>query len=140
MIRIRSTVAASLLALGMIASGAVQAADAKADAKPADARPAAAPLAAQTGMVAWYGRKFAGRRTASGERFDPAKLTMAHPTLPFGTRVKVTHLGNKRSVIVRVNDRGPRTPGRIADLSHAAAKALGMLKKGVAEVRLDPQP
>src|SRR5690606_23620135 len=61
--------------------------------------------AAEAGRLAWYGNKFAGRRTASGERFDPNALTMAHKTLPFGTRVKVTNLDNERSVVVRVNDR-----------------------------------
>ena len=89
------------------------------------------------GVVAYYGRRFAGRRTASGERFDPAALTMAHKTLPFGTRVRVTNLTNKRSVVVRVNDRGPNSPERIGDLSLAAANQIGMRKAGVARVRLE---
>jgi rare lipoprotein A len=84
-----------------------------------------------------YGRKFAGRKTASGEPFDPKALTMAHPSLPFGTRVRVTNLENQRSVEVVVNDRGPFVPGRIADLSQAAARRLGMVADGVVEGLLD---
>lgn len=91
----------------------------------------------QTGKIAWYGKRFAGRKTASGQRFDPSALTMAHPTLPFGTRVRVTNLDNGKSVIVRVNDRGPTTPGRIADLSQAAAEQIGMVRAGVADARLE---
>jgi len=93
--------------------------------------------AAEAGRLAWYGNKFAGRRTASGERFDPNALTMAHKTLPFGTRVKVTNLDNERSVVVRVNDRGPTQPDRVGDVSHAAAKRLGMLRAGVVDARLE---
>ncbi|RPH65836.1 MAG: septal ring lytic transglycosylase RlpA family protein [Burkholderiales bacterium] len=89
------------------------------------------------GTVSWYGRRFEGRTTASGEPFDPDALTMAHPTLPFGAAVRVTNLRNRRSVVVRVNDRGPHVPGRIADLSLAAARALGMLRAGLAEARLE---
>lgn len=101
--------------------------------------PAAAPASADApeGKVAYYGRKFHGRKTASGERFDASALTMAHKTLPFGTMVRVTHLKNKRSVVVRVNDRGPSTADRIGDLSLAAASRLHMVRSGVAEVRLD---
>jgi rare lipoprotein A len=104
---------------------------------PAPAPAAAASADASEGKVAWYGRKFAGRKTASGQRFDPNALTMAHKTLPFGTKVKVTSLKNKRSVVVRVNDRGPSTPDRIGDVSHAAAKRLGMLRSGVIEAKLE---
>ncbi len=100
--------------------------------------PAAAPAAdASEGKVAYYGRKFAGRKTASGERFDPNALTMAHKSLAFGTRVKVTNLKNKKSVVVRVNDRGPTTPDRVGDLSRAAASRIGMLRSGVADVKLE---
>lgn len=81
-------------------------------------------------MISYYGKGFAGRRTASGERFDPGALTMAHRTLPFGTRVRIS-LGDKH-VIVRVNDRGPWRGKRIADLSWAAARQLGLLQAGVA--------
>ena len=84
-----------------------------------------------------YGNDFAGRKTASGEPFDPTALTMAHRTLPFGTRVRVTNLGNQRSVEVVVNDRGPFVSGRIADLSEAAARRIGMVAGGVVEALLD---
>ena len=84
-----------------------------------------------------YAVDFAGKTTASGERFDPAALTMAHRTLPFGTLVRVTNLKNHRSVQVRVNDRGPAVPDRIADLSLAAARKLGMTGAGVIEATLE---
>lgn len=84
-----------------------------------------------------YGKEFAGRKTASGAPFDPAALTMAHRTLLFGTRVRVTNLENQRSVEVVVNDRGPYVTGRIADLSEAAARRIGMITEGVVEARLD---
>ena len=80
-----------------------------------------------------YGNEFAGRKTASGEPFDPTALTMAHRTLPFGTRVRVTNLENQRSVEVVVNDRGPFVAGRIADLSEGAGLRIGMGKEGVVE-------
>ena len=84
-----------------------------------------------------YGNDFAGQMTASGEPFDPTALTMAHRTLPFGTRVRVTNLENQRSVEVVVNDRGPFVPGRIADLSEAAARRIGMIAAGVVEALVD---
>jgi rare lipoprotein A len=84
-----------------------------------------------------YGEEFAGKKTASGEAFDPASLTMAHRTLPFGTRVRVTNLENERSVEVVVNDRGPYVAGRIADLSEAAARRIGMVAHGVVEATLE---
>ena len=87
--------------------------------------------------IAWYGKRFAGRRTASGERFNPNALTMARRSLPFGTRVKVTHVESGRSVEVRVNDRGPTQPDRVGDLSLAAARSLGIVRRGVAEVELE---
>jgi rare lipoprotein A len=82
------------------------------------------------------GDAFDGKTTASGERFDADALTMAHRTLPFGTRVRVTNLENHKSVEVVVNDRGPHIAGRIADLSAAAAKRLGMVRDGVVEALL----
>jgi rare lipoprotein A len=91
----------------------------------------------QRGRISTYGNEFAGRKTASGELFDPSALTMAHRTLPFGTRVRVTNLENQRSVDVVVNDRGPFVPGRIADLSEAAARRIGMVADGVVEGLLD---
>ena len=84
-----------------------------------------------------YGDGFAGRKTASGETFDPGALTMAHRSLPFGTLVRVTNLENRRSVEVVVNDRGPFVRGRIADLSEAAARRIGMVSDGVVEALLE---
>jgi rare lipoprotein A len=89
------------------------------------------------GIVSYYGREFAGRKTANGERFDPSVLTMAHKTLAFGTLVRVTNLYNNRSVVVRVNDRGPFVGSRVADLSAGAANLLGMLGAGVVQARLE---
>ena len=88
------------------------------------------------GYASWYGGKFQGRLTANGEVFDTALLTAAHKTLPFGTIVEVTHLGNGLTVEVRINDRGPFVEGRVIDLSRAAADALDMAGEGVAPVRL----
>ena len=90
----------------------------------------------ESGKIAWYGHKFAGRKTASGEAFNPQALTMAHKTLPFGTRVKITNPKNSKSVTVRVNDRGPTAPDRVGDVSNAAARKLGMIKSGVIEADL----
>ncbi len=89
------------------------------------------------GMASWYGRKWHGRKTASGERYNMRRLTAAHRTLPFDTYVRVTRLDNSRSVVVRINDRGPFKEGRIIDLSYRAAQKLGLVKKGVTKVRLD---
>lgn len=91
----------------------------------------------QTGRIAYYGRKFAGRRTAGGERFDPEAMTMAHRSLPFGTRVRVTNLENGKSVVLRVNDRTPSGGDRIGDVSQAAAEQLEMTRAGVIEARLE---
>jgi rare lipoprotein A len=98
---------------------------------------AAAPGPAEEGLASWYGGKFQGRRTASGEIFDTQRLTAAHRSLPFGTRVLVTNLTNGRSVEVRINDRGPFVAGRVIDLSLAAARAIGLAGRGVAAVRLE---
>lgn len=97
----------------------------------------AARAGVQEGVVSWYGDRFHNRPTASGELFDVADLTMAHPSLPFGTKVRVTNLRNGRSVVVRVNDRGPFVGSRIADLSQAAAASLGMLSRGLARARIE---
>ena len=91
----------------------------------------------QEGLASWYGGKFQGRRTANGEVFDTNEFTAAHKTLPFGTVVKVTSLENGKSTAVRINDRGPFIPGRIIDLSRAAAAAIGLAGKGVAKVRIE---
>lgn len=92
------------------------------------------------GKVSYYGRRHAGRKTASGERFDPHALTMAHRTLPFGTLVRVTNRRNNQSVIVRVNDRGPVSLKRVGDLTLAAASKIGMIRSGVADVLLETVP
>ena len=91
----------------------------------------------QIGEASWYGGYFHGRITTSGERYNMHKLTAAHRILPFGTLVRVTSMENDSSVIVIINDRGPWIPGRVIDLSYAAAKKIGMAKKGIARVRLD---
>ena len=96
---------------------------------------AAAPVY-QSGEAAYYGARFAGRTTASGEAFDPQALTAAHRRLALGTRVRVTNVDNGRTVTVRINDRGPYADGRIIDLSRAAAERLGMIESGVATVEL----
>ena len=96
---------------------------------------ARAPEWTQKGRVSWYGPGFHGRRTANGEVFDTNDLTMAHRTLPFGTEVRVTNLANGRSVVLRVNDRGPYVRGRIADLSHAAAARLDFVDDGATRAR-----
>jgi rare lipoprotein A len=88
----------------------------------------------QEGYASWYGGKFNGRLTSSGEIFDTNVRTAAHRTLPFGSIVKVVNLENGKSTVVRINDRGPFVEGRIIDLSRAAAEELGMVSQGVAKV------
>ena len=89
---------------------------------------------ASQGVASFYTE---GQQTASGEKFDTHDLTAAHPTLPFGTRLRVTNVATGRSVTVRVNDRGPYVPGRVVDVSYSAADALGMVGSGIAKVKLD---
>ena len=91
----------------------------------------------QVGKASWYGKLFQYRKTASGEPYDMHDFTAAHRTLPLGSWVKVTNLKNDKSVMVRINDRGPVTKGRILDLSYGAAMILGMGDVGVTRVRLD---
>jgi rare lipoprotein A len=98
------------------------------------ARPQVRPEGA--GVTSWYGGAHQDRQTANGERFDKEQLTAAHPSLPFGTLLRVTNLGNGRKVTVRINDRGPGY-GRLIDLSEQAAKILGMAACGLAVVQLD---
>ncbi|WP_126173976.1 septal ring lytic transglycosylase RlpA family protein [Altericroceibacterium xinjiangense] len=86
------------------------------------------------GVASWYGPGLAGRPTASGERFDPDELTAAHRTLPFGSLVRVTY--QDKSVVVRINDRGPFGHGRVIDLSEAAAEEIGIIRRGSAKVQL----
>ncbi len=134
--------AALMLALAPLAQAQQAASAPVATAAPA-AKPAAAAATkaaagdATEGKLAYYGAKFAGRKTASGERFNPAAMTMAHKTLAFGTMVKVTNLKTNKSVVVRVNDRGPTQPDRVGDVSRAAAAKLRMLKSGVVDAKLE---
>ncbi len=90
-----------------------------------------------SGVASYYGRRVHGRRTANGERFNMRAMTAAHRTLPFGTKVRVTNPRNGRSVIVRVNDRGPFIRGRSIDLSRAAAEKIGMISRGHARVKME---
>jgi rare lipoprotein A len=89
--------------------------------------------AGQCGKASWYKL---GTKTASGEKMNPRALAAAHRTLPFGTQVKVENLGNGRAVIVRINDRGPFSKGRVIDVTQAAAEQLGFIRAGVARVRV----
>jgi rare lipoprotein A len=91
------------------------------------------------GTASYYADSLQGNPTASGEPYDKDALTAAHRSLPFGTRVKVTNLGNGKSVVVRINDRGPHVESRIIDVSGAAASKLGMISSGTAEVKLEVQ-
>jgi len=101
------------------------------------ARADMAPARPVIGHASWYGEDFARRPTASGQLYDPLKLTGAHRTLPLGTRVRVTNLINGRSVLVTINDRGPYLRRREIDLSYRAARVLGMLRRGVTRVRIE---
>jgi len=103
-------------------------------AKPTPTAPVTLP---QTGQASWYGVDHQGKLTASGTPFDQAGFTAAHPSLPFGSKVKVTNLANGKSVVVVVTDRGPSSGNRIIDLSQAAAKALEMIDSGTANVRVE---
>jgi len=131
---LRAAVAAAVVALSVPAAMAQTAAPASAPSTAPAAKPAAT---VESGKLAWYGRKFAGRRTASGEAFNPDALTMAHKTLPFGTKVKVTNVKNKKSTTLRVNDRGPTQADRVGDVSLAAARQLGMVRSGVIDAELE---
>jgi rare lipoprotein A len=91
----------------------------------------------QEGIASWYGGKHHGGPTASGERFDKNAMTAAHRTLRMNSRVRVTNKRNGRSVVVRINDRGPYTKGRIIDVSEAAARQLGMIERGIVPVRVE---
>lgn len=92
------------------------------------------------GRASWYGAEFAGRRTANGEIYDPSQMTAAHKTLPFGTFVRVTNPSSGVNVVVRINDRGPFKPGRVIDVSRAAAEQLGMIGPGTMVVGLEIIP
>jgi len=135
---------AAMATIALTCTPVAQAADAPAPAPAASipmaespAQPVAQPAnpgVAETGLAAVYSDRLHGRKTASGERYDRARLTAAHKTLPFGTMVKVVNTKNQKTVTVRINDRGPTQAGRVLDLSPAAAKAIGIGPKGMAEV------
>jgi rare lipoprotein A len=133
---VRSARAARRVAAGGVAAAVTLAAlggvaAARASSSPADGD------GVQTGTASWYGERHEGKRTASGETFRMDDLTAAHPSLAFGTRVKVTLLRTGRSVVVRINDRFPRYRGRIIDLSRAAAREIGMMRRGTGRVRVE---
>ena len=127
-VRVAMSVARALLLLVVLAASA-----------PAYASESGAAVEAHAleGFASWYGGRFHGRATASGEIFDTNELTAAHRTLAFGTLVRVQNVKNGRSVVVRINDRGPFVEGRVIDLSRAAARAIDMINDGVAPVRLE---
>jgi rare lipoprotein A len=114
-----------LLAAGALLSGC------------ATTHPVVGSRSGEFGLASYYGSKFHGARTASGERFDKHAMTAAHRSLPFGTRVRVTNLANGEQVTVRINDRGPAIKDRIIDLSQGAAAELGFLKQGITRVRIE---
>ena len=93
---------------------------------------------AEVGTASYYADKYHGKKTASGEKYNMHEMTAAHRTLPFGSKVRVTNLDNSKSVVVRVNDRGPFVKGRLIDLSLAAARKLDMIRSGVARVEVAP--
>ena len=121
-----------VMPLLLVASAAAQ--DAEIDEQPVAS--ADAETVIDGGMASYYGRELEGNRTASGERFDPDELTAAHRTLPFGSKVRVTNAANGKSVVVRINDRGPFTKGRTIDVSRAAAERLGLIARGHGRVEL----
>lgn len=123
---------ALLTALAVVACGC-------AGAHPAATTPMTGPPP-ETGVASYYAHQHDGRRTASGERFDMSAMTAAHRTLPFGSRVRVTNLDNGRSVVVRINDRGPFRKARVIDVSYAAAQELRMVTPGTARVQIDILP
>jgi rare lipoprotein A len=107
-------------------------------ANPLESKPSPPPeIKYEVGVASWYGEKFQGRITASGETYDMNGLTAAHRTLPLGTWVELTNLGNQRSVTVRINDRGPFIRGREIDVSKATARALGFVGAGLTTVRME---
>lgn len=121
-----------LIAAAIVSAAGLSAAPASAQSVAATG--VAAPF--ELGMASFFAAEMAGRRTANGETCDPATLTAAHRTLPFGTRLRVTNPANGKSVIVRINDRGPFARGRVIDLSKAAASEIGLVQRGHGHVEL----
>ena len=111
--------------------------DRSSSSKEHEAAPSGKPLKTMEGIASYYAEDFNGKKTANGEVYDMYKMTAAHRSLPFNTKVKVTNLENNRSIVVRINDRGPFKLDRLIDLSLAAATQLGMKGSGTARVRLD---
>lgn len=91
----------------------------------------------QSGLASWYGREFQGKKTASGTRFNPNAMTAAHRSLPLNCYIRVTNKNNGKSVVVKVNDRGPFHGNRVLDLSYGAAKAIGITQSGVGHVKIE---
>jgi rare lipoprotein A len=142
-----ASLAALLVAVALAQSGLIpQKLEARGKAGPATVVPANLPadtstaplLKTKTGEASWY--DFDGKKTANGETMDARRLTAAHPTLPFGTKLAVENVENGRTVVVRVNDRGPYADGRIIDVSKGAARKLGMVEDGVTDVEVAPVP
>lgn len=136
---------AALLTAGFSNSGAVLGDEITAVGEPYEIRgvryvPREDPDYEAFGVASWYGSRFHGRLTASGEIFDMHAMTAAHRTLPFGTQVQVTVLNTGKSIILTINDRGPFIKGRVIDISRAAAKRLGMIGAGIARVRVRVLP
>jgi len=125
------------IALANAALGQTPPTAAIAPASPPPASSSSNPSDNMSGLAAVYSDKLAGHKTASGEVFSQEKLTAAHPSLPFGTKVSVTNTNNNKTVEVRINDRGPKQAGRVIDLSSAAAAKIGLGKKGMAPVKLE---
>jgi rare lipoprotein A len=124
---IRVAVSVLLLPLAVACSG---------NRKPAASAPPTLGVPMERGIASWYGPKFNGKRTASGERYDMNAFTAAHPSLPFGTKIGVRNTRTGREVMVRVNDRGPYSKNRVIDLSYAAAREVGVVGPGTASVEI----
>ena len=130
----------ALISVGLVAGLANQTAEAPPLPAPPDWIEIASTKPGQSlGQASWYGPRFHGKKTATGERFNQNRLTAAHRSLPLGTRVEVTNLKNGRKVQVRINDRGPYVNGRVIDLSRAAAQRLGMVAAGTTPVSIEVQ-
>jgi rare lipoprotein A len=131
-----SAASGAKLALG----AAVAACTLLSGAGPAKAHDSPAATPTLSGIASWYGPGFHGRQTANGERYNMYELTAAHRSLPFGTKVRVTNRANGKSVVVRINDRGPYVGKRVIDLSRGAAQVVNMTEAGIVPVKLDVLP
>lgn len=129
--------ALAALALPLALAGCLHARPAAGGGAPGPDRGEPGGARGEVGLASYYADRFHGRPTASGQPYDRGALTCAHPSAPFGARLRVTDLETGRSVLVTVNDRGPHLPGRVVDLSRAAAERLGMLGRGLVRVRVE---